>query len=186
MIREVRLIFLVLLTYLAYALVNLVISGAFIFPFPLNGIVLFVVSFQFTYWHRQQTFTAANIMAIGVFAVLMNLLYWEMILPFESMVSFAESLWTDFFELSFDLAILIFAIRSSLNQNRLQGFILGTLFLALFLIAVFYNLSIFYCLAYATMVLSTYLKPAYAPLHLYWSLLLILEGARLFTFWLNQ
>ena len=119
----------------------------------------------------------------------MNLLYWEMVLPPDDMYAFSESLWTDFFNLLFGAWVLIFGIRTVIKQNSLLSYALGIVFVGFFITGLIYysplHYTPFYTLAYAFMVISTSLRPAYAPLHLYWVLLFMLEGFRILTFGVN-
>ena len=185
MIREARLLFLVVLTYIVYAVSIYSDSGGLVFPYVLNEVVLFVVALQFAFKNRTQRFAAINIVLIGVFALLTNLRYWEMILSHESMVSFANKLWTDIFTLLFGICVLVFAVRTAVKQNDWIGFAFGALFIYLFMVAILHNSTMYYMLAYLAMTLSTLIRPAYTPLHLFWGLLLILELAEPLTYFLN-
>jgi hypothetical protein len=189
MIREARLLFLVALTYLIYAASMFLDKGGILFPFPLNEAILLIVALQFAYWNRSQQFSAVNLILIGLFGVGMNLLYWEMVLPPDDMYAFSESLWTDFFNLLFGAWVLIFGIRTVIKQNSLLSYALGIVFVGFFITGLIYysplHYTPFYTLAYAVMVISTSLRPAYAPLHLYWVLLFMLEGFRILTFGVN-
>ena len=186
MIREARILFLVALTYCIYATGEFFESGGIVFPFPLNEAVLFVVSITYAYRNKIHLISAVNVVAIGVFGLLMNLIYWEMIIPHERMVSFAESLWTDFFGILFGLSVLIFAIRTTVKQNHWINHLLTLGFISLFTIALIYNASLFFLLAYLLMTISTQLKPAFPQLHFLWGILLILEIAEFATFTLNS
>jgi len=189
MIREARLLFLVALTYLVYAASMYFDKGGLIFPFPLNEAVLLVVALQFAYWHRAQQFNAVNLILIGLFGVGMNPSYWEMILSPESMYAFSDNLWMDFFNLLFGVWLIIFGIRTIIKQNSWFSYSLGIVFVGFFVTGIIYysplDFTPYYLFAYATMVLSSSLRPAYAPLHLYWVLLFMLEGVRALTFWVN-
>ena len=186
MIREAKLLFLVALTYCIYAASMLLDKGGLLFPFPLNEAVLLIVAIQFAYWNRSQQFNAVNLILIGLFGVGMNLLYWEMVLPYETMHAFSESLWTDFFNLLFGAWLIIFGVRTIVKQNNWQNFALGIIFAGFFVAGLIYYSPFYYCIAYAAMVLSTALRPVYAPMHLFWLLLLMLEGSRAITFWANM
>lgn len=186
MIREAKLLFLVALTYCVYAASMYFDKGGILFPFLLNEAVFLIVALQFAYWNRAQQFTVVNLILIGLFGVGMNIHYWEMILPPETLRSFSESLWTDFFNLLFGVWVIILGIRTAVKQNNWQSFALGIVFASFFIAGLIYNSPLYYSVAYGTMVLSTFLRPAYAPLHLYWVLLLLLEGARALTFLANM
>ena len=58
---EKRTVFIVILTFLVYALTQFLESGVFLFPFPLFNAILLLISFQFIYWNRKIIFEKKNL-----------------------------------------------------------------------------------------------------------------------------
>ncbi|MGY8927367.1 MAG: hypothetical protein ACKVJC_08740, partial [Flavobacteriales bacterium] len=56
--KENKLIFLIALTLTVYATSIYLQQGAFIFPFPLNPILLLLVTARFFFWHKDKGLSA--------------------------------------------------------------------------------------------------------------------------------
>ncbi|GEM_PF-1714159 len=181
MTRETRLIFLVGLTYMLYAVSMYFDKGAFILPYPMNEAVLFAVSLQFAYknWHHRTP--AIIIVLIGLFGILMNQIYWETILSFESLVTLSKSIWPRVFSLLFLISLLSFGIITVIQQRNWVNFAMFVGFLILLTIGIASPASLYFVAAYGLMTLSTQIKRVHSPLHLFWLLLLILEVSRFIT-----
>ena len=80
MSKENRSIFLVALTYVAFASIGLIRNGSFLFPFPLNELVFFILFLRFAFWHRKERL---SILLVGIAAsasLLSSSFFWEIIL----------------------------------------------------------------------------------------------------------
>ncbi len=181
MSREDRAIFTVALTLFIYAFASLLQLGSFIFPIPVNNLILLVVGTLFFFWNKEQGFAALLIFLIGLLSTLGTSYYWSTFLPDESMRSLSESMITDVFMLSAYFCIILFAISSSLRQKTWISLALASAFGVLFIYGQVYDELIFVVLSYAVMIISNIHKAVFQPLHLIWILLFILEGSKLAT-----
>ena len=191
MTKEVRLLAITNLTILIYALSIFFDKGAFLFPFPLNQLIIFIVSSQFAFWNFKKFKIESILMIlIGLFLTLGNEVYWSMVLNYEQMTIFSEAIYTDIFQLIASILVLFLAFRfSQKTKNRIQILLL-IVFCALFILG---NLhpstlfaSFFFLLSYAAMSISTFIKPIMSPINLYWVLLLTLEASKLISIGLNK
>ncbi len=191
MIREVRLIAITTLTLIIYALSIFFDKGAFLFPFPLNQLVIFIVAGQFAIWNYKK-FRIASILIvlIGFFAALGNEIYWSIFLDNEQMLIFSESIYTDIFQLIASILIIILAIYFSWKQKNQTSTLFLLLFSGLFVAGTIHNsalyASTFFLLSYVIMSISSILKPKLKPLNMFWVLLLTLEASKLISIGINN
>ena len=183
--REDRLIFLIALVLIFYAISIYISHGAFIFPLPLNEFILLVVGFQFFWWNKKQGYPALLILLIGVFAILGSQVFWSMLLSNVAMQSMMESYLIDMFGVLSYFCIILFAISQSLRQKTALSLGLSSLFAGSFLFGEIFNYPLIVLGSYAIMIVSNLHKPVFQPLQLIWILLFILKGSEVISFLLN-
>lgn len=183
--KEDRVVFIVALTLFIYAFASLLQVGSFIFPFPLNNLILLIVAAQFFYWNRKQGFPAMLILFTGLLATIGTGHYWSIFLDHNAMTSLTESLITDVFMLCSYLCIILFAISASIRQKNAISIGLTALFVAFFIFGRIFSHLELVVLSYLFMIISNIYKPVYQSLHLIWILLFILDGSQLISFLLN-
>lgn len=116
MTREGKTFLLLILTYVLYATSIFLSQGAFIFPFPLNGFALFVITLQLAWWNKDYTLNALAVALVGLSSLIGSPPFWEIWLNNESLLLFEESgFYTMMFQIHSILIIvyLILATRSS-------------------------------------------------------------------------
>lgn len=186
MTKEYRLLFLVFLTYSIYAASIYINQGAFIFPFPLNELVVFIATMQFAYWNRTKRELSIAFILLGILALAKAQPVWEIFLSSESLRLFYDSIWVDVFILVYSIIVVAIALLITLSQKTLVNVLLFTVFIALYTFALIYNSLILYLLAYSFMVISSYVPKknlGYPPL---WILLILLESFKAISLWLND
>ena len=183
--KEDKLIFLTALTLIVYAVSIYLQQGALIFPFPLNPLLLLIVTTRFFFWHKNQGFPALLLLLMGLFTFLGSEYYWSIILSPETMITFSESLITDVFLLCAYLCLIIFSYNSALRAKNALFILLSIIFVGLFVNGQLFESPISILLSYLVMIGANVYKPVFQPLQLIWILLFILEGSKLISFLLN-
>ena len=186
MTKETRLIFLSVLTVVFYAISIYLSQGAFIFPFPLNEAILFIVALQFGYWNRKKTKLSLLIIAIGLFSFLGNEVYWSFVLSDQQMHQFSESIATDIFKLIAAFALLVFGFLTLTAQTKKIAQLCTLIFILIFMGSISYlsPTYLFYGLCFITT--GIIINPVLKPFHLIWILLLILETSKYITILINN
>ena len=184
--KENRLIFITSLTLLSYALIILFDKGVLLFPFPLNEIIILIVASQFAYWNsKKHKIVSLLLVTIGLLSSLSNEYYWSIILNFENMVEFSNTIITDVFELLKSISIIILSIIFGRKQKNNLNYILSILFCFTFIIGIIISdylySSIIICFSYLIMIFSIKIKSVFKPVNVFWILLLILESTKLLS-----
>lgn len=185
MTKEVRSIYLVVLTLLVYAGSIYFDKGTLLFPFPLNEALFLAVSLQFIYWNKKRRTASLIILGTSLFGFLGNQVYWSMLLSNDSMIQFSESLWMDIFKMIFGLGIITWGIYSSTKQKNKLSHLLTTFFLGAFIAGFILESNLLILISYSIQVLSIIYIPSIRPFDYLWTLLLILEGSAWISFALN-
>ena len=187
MTREVRALFLSILTLIVYAVSIFISSGALIFPFPLNEFIFLAVSLQFLWWNRTEgKWIGIYASFAGICAVLSTQFFWSFIYGHETMEFLMDSLITDLFLLGFYILVFIAGILTIVRQRTTTALFLGTCFAAAFIAGVAMNNPVLLLIAFALMVVSTQITKAFAPYHLLWILLFLLKTTEWLTFMINN
>ena len=186
MTKEVRVLFLTVLTLVFYAVSIFLSQGAFIFPFPLNELILLVVSIQFSIWHYKKRIPVLYILGISLFAFLGNEVYWSFILDDQKMYSFSALPITDIFKLLNAICIIGFGVSYLLAQKKILARICSFLFIVFFIASITYLPSHFLFYGLIFMTLGIIIQPVYKPFHLFWVLLLLLELTKYLTLVINN
>jgi hypothetical protein len=186
MTKEVRLLFLATLTLTFYAISIYLTQGSIIFPFPLNGIILLIISIQFAYWHWRNKIPALFILGISIFGFLGSEVYWSFILEDQKMYQFSSLPVTDIFNLLSALCVVGFAIYTLLAQKNNFAKFCSILFVILYISSITYLPSVFLFYGLISMTISVLIQAVYKPFHLFWILLLILESTKFLSIALNN
>lgn len=183
MTREARTIFLSILTWVIFAVSIFLNQGAFVFPFPLNEVILLLVSIQFFVWNTKKHL-AAGILSIsaGIVGVLGTQYFWTFFYSPLEMQEFMSGLTTDYFQIAFYFIVLIGILASTLKQKNGIALILSIVSIIPFCWGALSNNGLFLILGYGLMVASTQVKKVYAPYHLLWILLFALKTSEWLTF----
>ena len=186
MTKEVRIIFLTALTLFVYAISIFVNQGAFIFPFPLNELILLIVAVQFSIWHYKKRIPTLYIIGISLFAFLGNEVYWSFVLEDQTMYTFSSLPITDIFKLLSAICLLGFSIYSLLAQKKILARIFTVLFIVLYLASLTYFPSYYFFFALIFMTCGLLIQPVNKPFNLFWMLLLLLESTKYLTLVINN
>jgi len=186
MTKEVRVLFLTALTLSAYAISIYVNQGALIFPFPLNELILLIVSIQFSIWNYKKRTPTLFILGVAFFAFLGNEIYWSFILEDKAMYSFSSLPLTDIFKLLSAICLLGFSIHTMLAQKKILYQIFSVLFIVLYLGSLTYFPSYYFFFALIFMSCGLLFQPVNKPFHLFWILLLLLESTKYLTLIINN
>ncbi len=187
MTREVRALFLAILTLVVYAVSIFISSGALIFPFPLNEFIFLALSLQFLWWNRTEgKWIGMYASMTGICAVMSTQFFWSFIYGHGTLEFLMESPVTDFFLLGCYVLLLVGGMFTIFKQSTTLATLLGICFVLLFSIGVVINSAPLLLIAYATMTVSTQITKVYAPFHLLWILLFILKATEWITFLVNN
>ena len=191
MTKEVRLLFIISLTLLIYALCIFFDKDAFLFPFPLNQFIVLIVSAQFTFWNFKKYKLASILMLIiGLFSTLGNEFYWSIFLNPENMTLFSNTIITDFFQLLSGIITIALGILFLSKQNRAINYLLSSFFCFTFISALIISTTLFssllFSISYLILALSVRIKPVFKPIHTFWILLLTLEASKFISILFNK
>jgi len=189
--KENRLIFITSLTLLSYALIILLDKGVFIFPFPLNEIIILIIALQFSYWNfKKYKVVSLILVLIGLLSSLSNEYYWSILLNFENMNKFSNTIIIDMFLLLKSISIIMLGIIFGKKQKNYMNYILLILFCFTFIIGIIISdylySSILICFSYIIMIFSIKIKSVFKPVNVFWILLLILESTKLLSICMNK
>ncbi len=143
MIREERTSFLAGLTLVIYAGIQWVEKGAFLFPFPLNEIVVFFVFIYFLFLNKWKitriNFTLGSAI---LFKMLSQQLFWSFFLSNVSLEILYSGIWTDLFYLMYAISWFWFAVLYlRKNEYSISYLTIGVVLIP-FVLGVIMNLSI--------------------------------------------
>ena len=184
--KENRLIFITSLTLSFYALIILLDKGVFIFPFPLNEVIILIIASQFSYWNfKKHKVVSLIVFLIGLLSSLSNEYYWSILFNFENMIKLSNTIMIDVFILLKSLSIIVLGIVFGRKQKNNLNYILSILFCFTFIIGIiisdYLHSSILICLSYLIMIISIKIKSVFKPINVFWILLLILETTKLLS-----
>jgi hypothetical protein len=187
MTREVRTLFLGVLTLVIYAFSMFLSKGALIFPFPLNEFIFLAIAGQFLFlnWNTSKVAGVLSVLA-GMCGVLSTQFFWAFFLEQGEMVEFMGGLTTDYFLLAFYVLILMGGVATMIKQRSGVALLLSTFFIIGFVAGVLLNHPLLLLGAYGSMIASTQIKKVHSPYHLLWILLFVLKLTEWMTFILNS
>lgn len=186
MTKEVRVLFLCILTLLVYATNVFLTHGAFIFPFPLNDILMLIVAIQFSYWHFKQRIPVLYILGIAFFSLLGNEVYWSFFLEDQKMYTFSESPITDVFKLFSAVCLVGFGYYTLRAQKNQIAQLLSLIFIICYIGSITFLPPVVGLFALLSIGISVLLHPVHKPFHLFWILLLLLESTKYLTIVINN
>ena len=153
MIREERTSFLAGLTLLIYGLIQWFEKGTFLFPFPLNELVTFLVFFYYLFLNKWKVTRVDLILGAAiVFKMLSQQLFWSYFLTNESLEVLYKGIWTDVFYLLYAISWISFTIFYLRNYERTIPFSSIFLLLVPFVIGVLLNQPIFEILSFLILI----------------------------------
>jgi len=185
--KDVKTLFLVALTLIIYALSIFISSGAFVFPFPLNPFIFFVIALLFVYRHwkkRKVRGVAILVLFIGLFGILSSSVLWELLFSMESIENLFTQDRAKWLKVIYGILIFVWGSITLLKQHKIVPTLATVIGLTLFILGFFgiYDpYTIFIMLGYGFFVVSNFIKPVFRPFHLLWILLLILEVSEWIT-----
>ncbi len=182
MTREGRLLLLTVLTYTLYAFSIWTSKGLFIFPFPLNEAVIFVITAQLAFQSRKELLNALHIALIGIVALLTSFPFWEIVLSEERLALFYTSGWPDLLLLVFYVLLAVLMIRTVIAQNRWPAFLFGGIALAVLVTSLVLSEPLWMLPAYLLMTVSIGIRPALGVVSWIWPFLVFLESVRIISF----
>ncbi len=167
------------LTLCAYSMLLFLEYRVFIFPFPINELLFFLVATYFFYKNYESHKTIGALALIsGLFALFTNQLFWSFFLDGASLERFFTSGWTDLFRLLFFIGTLFWAL---LTANTEQGpnkpwIIVGVS--VCILSGLFFPNSLLLPLGYALISILFLTKNLHEPFGWLWVLLTLLEAGK--------
>lgn len=183
--REARTIAIAGLTLFLFALMGYLKDGAIIFPFPLNEFIFCIVAIGFTFWHYKKGALPYLFLGSAITAVLGTVFFWELVLSaweLENFLGYTVVDWSRLASKVFLVAAAFYFIGSFRHWYTKTIFAFG---LGIYLWGfVFPDLKYMFT-GLLIMVITTSIKPVRQPFHLFWVLLLLLEGSKWLTFLLH-
>jgi hypothetical protein len=157
MIREERTSFLAGLTLFMYALIQWFENGIFLFPFPLNELVISIVYCYFLFLNKWKITRFSLFLGLAIlFKLLSQQLFWSFFLSNQSLEILYDGIWTDVSYMLYAFSwfgFSIFYLRSGERTNSYLS-ILSTLLP--FLVGVLMNQPFLECISFLIIFGSSY------------------------------
>lgn len=118
MTREGKTLLLLTLTYVLYAMSILLSQGSFIFPFPLNGFALFVITVQLAWWNKSDLLPAITVGLIGLSSLISSPPFWEIWLNSEALIKLDE---INFYPIAFLTHSILTLVYLSLSTLKFKN-----------------------------------------------------------------
>ncbi|MEN9400727.1 MAG: hypothetical protein RL632_1830 [Bacteroidota bacterium] len=172
MIREERAVLLGILTLIGFAFLMFVEFGSFVYPFPLNEVVIVIVAIRFFFWNRTAfKLLTALFLIDGIFALLSNEFFWALFVSQEAWELLYHGVWLSIFKLShlvLSIALMWLSLKPLIAEKPSQSW---TLILpALLLYSSIPYDPILETIAYVGMgIIAFFWKPR-SPMHNLWLL----------------
>lgn len=158
MTRESKTLLLLSLTYLLYATSIFLSQGTFIFPFPLNGFALFVITLQLAWWHKNEPPYAFTVTLIGLSSLIASPPFWEIWLSNESLLHLEE---INFYSIVYLIHLMLIIVYLFISLMQFKDAMLITISLIAttgiiigFLLASYLVLSLSFLLIFSALVLK--------------------------------
>ncbi|MCH2225366.1 MAG: hypothetical protein MK066_11415 [Crocinitomicaceae bacterium] len=186
MTRESKTIFLVGLVLTVYALMILTQSGGFVYPYPLNPAIFFVITLQISFWNRESKIAAILPSITGLFGMLSAPFLWESSLSLDQLQYLYQTPIIEWCKLLFSLSMIIWGGYTAFHQKK--RFFQFVSLIGIISFIVFYFLSIYHwlILPYGIISASTFISPSKKNLDKLWVLLFILEMTFVITILFNR
>lgn len=172
MSKEIRILFLIILSYTIYGLSIYLDKGSFIFPFPLNQVVFLLTAIQFTIWN----FSTKKSILILLFAAISYFLsfgeYWSIVLEYEQLDRLSNSIFLDVFLLGYILLISVYSFVHF--KKKFIGYAL--LFTLSLLTGYFSNYQVFIPFSFLIASVGSIFQNRNRPENVIWYILLFLES----------
>jgi hypothetical protein len=117
MIREERTVFLTVLTFVFYSIIQFWEKGVFLFPFPLNEAAILIIFLYFVSQNKNQLGIIWTVLGLScLLKLLSQQFFWSIILPNEKLEFLFEGMLIDLFYLLYSIFWTIF-IYLYFNQS---------------------------------------------------------------------
>ncbi len=190
MTREIRAIFLALLTLFVYAGLIFFTDGSFIFPYPINELIFAAVVLQFCYWERHLKVKLLYPVGVAFLAIFSTDVSWEIILNQQQLEQLFATPWPRIIRISFLIGIVFSAVAIVLHQDKWQARFMAIFGMGMFITGyaldlehIHYSYSMWYSLAGALLIaIGVSIEPKYEPFNYLWILIAGLELTHVLTY----
>ena len=180
--REERAVALAILTLIVYAGFLFYDTGAILFPFPLNELIVLIVSIQFLIWNWKSKRTLLILLTIAsIFNFISTQFFWSFFLRPEQMELLVSGIKLDMLKICYYIFISLglgFYFLTSSSKNKLLFF--GITLLPI-LLSMFMSISIFETISFFSISLIGFKYKINSPIHLLWLLIGTLQLMKFFT-----
>lgn len=140
MIREERTVFLTVLTFVVYASLQWLEKGSFLFPFPLNEIVIFGIFCYFLIINKSSRTKLSFFLGLVLFFKMVSQqFFWTLFLTNDSLEILYSSLWTDGFYLCYGLSFILFSYYFLSKKEGGNFWLVFTFCILVFLVGIVIN-----------------------------------------------
>ena len=180
--REKRSVTLAILTLVVYASFLFYDTGAILFPFPLNELIVLIVSIQFLIWnwHAKKSLlvilTAANI-----FNLISTQFFWSFFMTNEQMEVFVSGISLDLLKIGYYIFLCFGLGYYFLSSTSKLNYLFFGVSLLPILLTMFTSLGIFETISFLLIALLGYKHKINYPIHLLWFLIGILQLMKICT-----
>jgi len=180
--REKRSVTLAILTLIVYASFLFYETGVVLFPFPLNELIVLIVSVQFLIWNwNSKRILLAFLTAASVFNLISTQFFWSFFMTNEQMEVFVSGISLDLLKIAYYIFVSIgLGIYFLTSTSRLKYLFFGITLLPI-LLTMFTSIGIFESISFILIALLGYKYTINYPIHLLWLLIGLLQLMKVST-----
>ena len=170
--REKRSVTLAILTLIVYASFLFYETGAILFPFPLNELIVLIVSIQFLIWNwNTKRLLLVFLATAGVLNLIATQFFWSFFITSEQMEVFVSGISLDLLKIAYYLFLFIgLGFYFLTSTSKLKYLFFGiTLFPILLTMST--SIGIFETVSFILIALLGYIYKINYPIHLLWFLI---------------
>ena len=170
--REKRSVTLAILTLLVYASFLFYDTGAILFPFPLNELIVLIISIQFLIWNWHAKKSLLVILATAsIFNLISTQFFWSFFMTSEQMEVLILGISLDLLKIAYYLFLVIgLGVYFLTSSSKLKYLFFG-ITLLLILLTMFTSFGIFETISFLLIALCGYKYKINYPIHLLWFLI---------------
>lgn len=180
--REERSVALAILTLVVYASFLFYETGTILFPFPLNELIVLIVSIQFLIWNwNTKRLLLFILTTASIFNLISTQFFWSFFMTNENMEVFVSGISLDLLKIGYYI-FLCFGLGYYFlsSTSKLKYLFFGVSLLPI-LLTMFTSLGIFETISFLLIALLGYKHKINYPIHLLWFLIGILQLMKICT-----
>jgi len=183
--REKRSVTLAILTLLVYASFLFYDTGAILFPFPLNELIVLIISIQFLIWNWHAKKSLLVILATAsIFNLISTQFFWSFFMTSEQMEVLILGISLDLLKIAYYLFLVIGLGVYFLTSTSKLNYLFFGVSLVPILLTMLTSIGLFETISFLLIALLGYKYTINYPVHLLWLLIGTLQLMKFCTLYL--